>query len=59
MCFEHVAMGPPVQSVVESLPAVRLHGPRQQARLTEPRADALTRGRDWFLPADSTWRHIS
>jgi hypothetical protein len=59
MCFEHVAMGPPVQSVIESIPAVRLHGPPQQASLTEPRADALRQGSDPFLTADSTWRHIS
>jgi hypothetical protein len=59
MCFEHVAMGPPVQCVIESIPAVRLHGPPQQASLTEPRVDPLRRGRDGFLTADSPWRHIS
>jgi hypothetical protein len=59
MCFEHVAMGPPVQSVIESIPAGRLHGPPQKARLTEPRADALLRGRDAFLTADSAGRYIS
>ena len=59
MCFEHVVMGPPLQSVIKSIPAVCLHGPPQQASLIEPRADPLRRGRDAFLTADSTWRHIS
>jgi hypothetical protein len=59
MCFEHVAMGPPVQSVIESIPAVRLHGPPQQVSLTEPRTDSLRLGGDALLTADSAWRHIS
>jgi hypothetical protein len=59
MCCEHVAMGPPVQRVIESLPAVRLHGPLQQVSLTELRADASRRGGDALLTADSAWRHIS
>jgi hypothetical protein len=59
MCFEHVAMGPAVQGAIASIPAVPLHGPPRQARLTVPRADPLRRGRDGFLTADSIWRHIS
>jgi hypothetical protein len=57
--FEHVAMGPPVQSVIESISAVRPHGLRQHAILTQPRADASRWGRDAPLVADSTWRHSS
>lgn len=59
MCCEQVEMGPTVQSVIKSIPAVRLHGPSQQAGLTEPRADALRRGRDAFPTADSPGRHVS
>jgi hypothetical protein len=57
--FEHVAMGPPVQSVIESISAVRPHGLRQHSILTQTRADASRWGRDAPLVADSTWRHSS
>jgi hypothetical protein len=59
MFLEHAAMGPPGQCTIESLCAVRRHGLLRQAIRTETRADGSRRGRDGFLAADATWRHIS
>src|SRR5690242_18009481 len=57
--FEHVAMVPPGQSAIERLSALRLHSHPQQAIRPGTCADGSRRGRDTFLAADSTWRHIS
>jgi hypothetical protein len=57
--LEHVAMGPPVQSGIERLSAVRLHSHPHQAIRPGTCADGSRRGRDAFLAADATWRHIS
>jgi hypothetical protein len=59
MFFEHVAIGPSVQSVIECPSTARLHGLPHQAIPTEPRADGSRRKREAFLAADATWRHIS
>jgi hypothetical protein len=59
MFFEHVAIGPSVQGVIECPSTARLHGLPQQAIPLEPRADGSRRKREAFLVADSTWRHIS
>ena len=59
MFSDPVAMGPPVQSGIERLSAVRLHSHPQRAVRPGARADGSRRGRDVFLAADSTWRHIS
>jgi hypothetical protein len=57
--LEHVAMGHPAQSVIERISAVRLNNHPQQAIRPGTRADGSRRGRDVFLAADATWRHIS
>ena len=59
MFVEHVAMGPPVQSGIERLSAMGLHGLSHQAIRPGTRVDGSRRGRDVFLAADATWRHIS
>ncbi len=59
MFVEYVAMGPPVQSTIDRISAVLLHGLSHQAIRPGTRVDGSRRGRDVFLAADATWRYIS
>ena len=59
MPCERLAMGPLLQSDIESVVAVRLLGLQKRAERTESRVDASHRGRDAFPTDDSTWRRMS
>ena len=58
MPCERLAMGPLLQSDIESSVAVWLHGLQRQAERTESRGDASHRGCDAFHAYDSTGRRM-